>query len=461
MSSLLGIVGRMETGLPAQWNRLFLDAFQHQTAEQKLAQLALVVDIDDVSLSVAGQWPWPRYRMAALVKAVADAKPAAIGLDIIFSEPDRSSLDNIQKSFKQDFGLDISFVGAPPGLLDNDGYLGQVLSDTEAVGARYFFFDHASKAEIASKPEFHFSGKTELLSLNEAPGVLNNTYKISSQLKFSGFLNNQPDSDGMLRRMPLLIQHRGIIYPHLSLATYMRSQGLDSAAIAEDGNGPVIRVGKHSIPINRKGYAMLRFNGTPHLYPSISAIDILNGTFQAADIKDKVIFIGSSAAALNDLHSTIYDPQFPGLKIQAAIVENIVGDRFVREPNWVGTLIVLVCIVTGLLVSALFIFFRESWQLLLGTVFLAGLILLLSILLFQFAGIFLSPGAPILVTAILYTFFTATRFGIEKRHSNVWFRQLANARQVTMESMAAVAETRDPETGAHIRRTQNYVKAIA
>src|SRR3569833_3117022 len=43
----------------------------------------------------------------------------------------------------------------------------------------------------------------------------------------------------------------------------------------------------------------------------------------------------------------------------------------------------------------------------------------------------------------------------------LWLRQLQNARQVTIESMASVAETRDPETGAHIKRTQHYVKAIA
>ncbi|MDX8378984.1 MAG: CHASE2 domain-containing protein [Gallionella sp.] len=461
VSSLLGIAGRMKSGLPAQWNHLFLDTFQRHTANQKPAQLSVVVDIDDLSLSAAGQWPWPRYRIGALIKAVADAKPAAIGLDILFSEPDRTSLNTIKKSFKQDFGLDMSFAGVPPGLLDNDGYLGRVLADTGAVGARYFYFDYATKDEISGKPAFHFTGKTELLNLNDAPGMLTNTYAISSQLKFTGFLNNQPDSDGMLRRMPLLIKHHGIIYPNLSLATYMRSQGLDSAAIDKDSNGPVIRVGKHSIPISRSGFAMMRFNGPSHLYPSISAVDILNGTFHPADLKGKIVFIGSSAAALNDLHSTIYDIQFPGLKTQAVVTENIMADRFVRIPTWSGMAIFQACIVTGLLISALFIRFREPLRLLLGTVILVAGILLLSILPFQFFGIFLSPGAPILVTAVLFTLFTATRFTIEKRHSYLWFKQLANARQVTMESMAAVAETRDPETGAHIRRTQNYVKAIA
>ena len=440
---------------------MFLDAYLKYSANEKVPQNAIVVDIDDVSLSAAGQWPWPRYRMASLVKAVTAGKPAAIGLDILFSEPDRTSLNNIQKSFKQDFGLDISFVGAPSGLTDNDGYLGQTLSGTGAVGARYFYFDHASKAEITAKPEFNFTGRTDLLSLNDAPGVLNNTYEISSQLKFNGFLNNQPDSDGMLRRIPLLIQHQGIIYPHLSLATFMRSIGVDSAAIDEDNNGPIIRIGNHAIPINKNGFALLRFNGKPHLYPAVSAIDVLNGTFHAADIKGKIVFIGSSAAALNDLHSTIFDSQFPGLKTQEVVIENITTDSFIREPSWAGTAILLTCIVTGLLVSALFISFREPLQLVLGTAILAGVVLLLSVYLFRSAGIFLSPGAPVMVTMVLYALFTATSFAIEKRHASAWFKMLANARQVTMESMAAVAETRDPETGAHIKRTQLYVKAIA
>ncbi|WP_425488921.1 HD-GYP domain-containing protein [Cognatilysobacter xinjiangensis] len=50
---------------------------------------------------------------------------------------------------------------------------------------------------------------------------------------------------------------------------------------------------------------------------------------------------------------------------------------------------------------------------------------------------------------------------MHQRHAQRWRRQLENARQVTIESMSAVAETRDPETGAHIKRTQHYVRAIA
>lgn len=40
-------------------------------------------------------------------------------------------------------------------------------------------------------------------------------------------------------------------------------------------------------------------------------------------------------------------------------------------------------------------------------------------------------------------------------------RELALTREVTLEAMAHLAETRDPETGGHIQRTQGYIVALA
>ncbi|MCK4869259.1 MAG: CHASE2 domain-containing protein, partial [Alphaproteobacteria bacterium] len=49
------------------------------------------VDVDDESLARLGQWPWPRTRVAELVDRLKQAGAASIGLDIVFSEPDRTS----------------------------------------------------------------------------------------------------------------------------------------------------------------------------------------------------------------------------------------------------------------------------------------------------------------------------------------------------------------------------------
>ena len=50
-----------------------------------------IVDIDDESLARLGQWPWPRARMGAIVKAASDLGAATVAFDMAFAEPDRLS----------------------------------------------------------------------------------------------------------------------------------------------------------------------------------------------------------------------------------------------------------------------------------------------------------------------------------------------------------------------------------
>ncbi|MBK6854149.1 MAG: HD domain-containing protein [Burkholderiales bacterium] len=76
-------------------------------------------------------------------------------------------------------------------------------------------------------------------------------------------------------------------------------------------------------------------------------------------------------------------------------------------------------------------------------------------------SVFVSPVPALLLCALLCAVMCTTHAAVERRMGRRWLQQLANTRLVTIESMAAVAETRHPETGAHIKRTQHYVKAIA
>jgi HD-GYP domain-containing protein (c-di-GMP phosphodiesterase class II)/CHASE2 domain-containing sensor protein len=462
VSAFIGLLAQQRTGLVADLDNLFLDVFLQYSASQAPAKKTVVVDVDDISLSAVGQWPWPRYRIGALIDALARRKPVAIGVDILFPEPDRSSLINIQQTLKHDFGVDLSFGGVPNDLLDNDGYLGQVMSETGAVGSKFFYFDHVNKGDDPrARGAFQFDGRTDLLLLNDASGVLGNTEPIASQTEVTGFTNSQPDNDGALRRLPLLIKYRGAIHASLALATVMRSMGLSSATIASDDNGPLILLGTHRVPIDAAGFASLRFNGSSQRYPAISAVDILNGNVDDSEIEGKIVVIGSSATGLHDVQLTSFDPQFSGVKIQAVMAESIVTDSYVRRPAWGPTAIFLECIGAGALMSALFVVASGASLALLGALLLAAGLAAFAVLQFTVEALFVSPAAPMLVTSVLFVLFSVARFAMEKRRAYLWFKQLENARQVIIESMASVAETRDPETGAHIKRTQHYVKAVA
>ena len=56
-----------------------------------------IIDIDEASLARIGQWPWPRTSMRDLLLELNAKGAAAIGFDILFVEPDRTSLEEVAK----------------------------------------------------------------------------------------------------------------------------------------------------------------------------------------------------------------------------------------------------------------------------------------------------------------------------------------------------------------------------
>ena len=143
------------------------------------------------------------------------------------------------------------------------------------------------------------------------------------------------------------------------------------------------------------------------------------------------------------------------------MAENILADHNVRIPDWSRAAVCIFSLATGVLLSTVFVIATGPLVALAGSVLAAAAPLLFASLLFAETRAFVSPAAPLLVAAILFVLFAIVRFAVSRQQAYAWYKRMENARQVTIESMAAVAETRDPETGAHIKRTQHYVRAIA
>lgn len=445
----------------ARLDRFVLDTLLVRTASGALAPDTVVVDIDEVSLSALGQWPWPRYRVAELIKRIAAEHPSAIAMDIVLPEPDRTSLAEIKQTFKRDFGINVSFNGVPAGLQDNDGYLGQEMARADVIGARYFYFDHVTRIDHPVRPGVGFDGRVDLLSLNQARGILNNVEAIDSQIRISGFVNSRIDADGVLRRLPLLIEYDGVVHASLALAATMRALGVNSGSVESGAAGLSIRVGSHRIPVDQAGYALLRFNGASQRYASVTAVDVLSGRVRSADLRGRIVFIGSSAAGLHDMQITAVERDFSGLKIQSVMAQNILDDNSVRIPTWGSKAALLISLLVTLVFCALFVASHGLVILAAFCVLTVTALVAMVAVVFARTGLFIPVGVPLQVLGALLVLSFVVRFALNQRRARRWRRELENARQVTIESMGAVAETRDPETGAHIKRTQHYVRAIA
>src|SRR4030095_3070275 len=67
------------------------DFYQSVYPRVRRSAPAVIVAIDEESLRLHGQWPWRRTWLAQLVARVAEARPAAIGIDIVMPEAARLS----------------------------------------------------------------------------------------------------------------------------------------------------------------------------------------------------------------------------------------------------------------------------------------------------------------------------------------------------------------------------------
>ena len=94
---------------------------------------------------------------------------------------------------------------------------------------------------------------------------------LPSSARGIGFLNLTPDPDGILRRLPLLVRYRGVLYPSLSFRTVCDYLGIAPENIIVEPGRSIrlkgVRSGKESephdilIPIDKSGHMILNDTG--------------------------------------------------------------------------------------------------------------------------------------------------------------------------------------------------------
>src|SRR5499433_1001199 len=108
------------------------DNFQRLDPEPYDPSLPIrIVDIDEKSLSVIGQWPWPRTTVRDLLLALTSKGTAVVAFDILFAEPDRTSLEAIVNKLPASEAATIT--SAIAGRPSNDELFADALKDTPSV----------------------------------------------------------------------------------------------------------------------------------------------------------------------------------------------------------------------------------------------------------------------------------------------------------------------------------------
>ncbi len=261
----------------------------------------VIVAIDDQSLSELGRWPWPRSRIADLLKIIDNGEPTAIGLDVLISEPQDEQLDSklieVIDQLKARLVMPVAAsFEARSQKIPLDQNLDTLKSNANPSG-------YAIVGKTLNQPMASIRGKAVLAHINVFP-----------------------DIDGIVRHVEPIIRVNDINYPSFS-------QGM--AGIAHRTN-------------NKKG-AILDFAGPTNSFGQISASDVIGGKVSGAYFKDAYVLIGPTALGLlEDRYWVSADKNFPmtGIEIHAHALQALLDARFPREISMWGSFAVVVALMS-------------------------------------------------------------------------------------------------------------------
>ncbi|WP_373035056.1 CHASE2 domain-containing protein [Sulfurimonas sp.] len=293
---------------------------------QKASDDVVIVDIDEKSIKELGQWPWERDKFAQILNNLTASGAGIIGLDIVFSEADKTS----PKLLAKKWGID------DKKMPDYDLILSQTIASTPTILGYVFDFNADNANDAPQVPAiFVEKSKKDMEFLPIARGVLTNLKLIQNASYSSGYMNNIPDESGIIRSVPLLIKYQKQLYPSLAFEMYrIATQSTKVVTTYSEVGIENIRVGKQYIPSDRFGRLHVNFRGPFKSYSYISAVDIYNKSFDEKLIEGKFVLIGTSAYGLMDLRSTPMDNVIAGVEVHANMIDNLLNDDMLRKPGW-------------------------------------------------------------------------------------------------------------------------------
>jgi adenylate cyclase len=326
------------------------DTFQRIDPRVKKARPVTIVDIDEKSLAKLGQWPWPRTRIADLITDLTRLGAAVIAFDVIFSEPDRLNPDAAADTFRN---LDEATRDKLRALPSNDQVFADAMRHSRVV------LGESGLPEILSEFDetlpvtgLAMLGEEPQRFMFEFPGLLRNTHVLETAAGGRGLLTINPEHDGIVRRVPMIMQAQGATMPSLSFEMLRVATGTDTIFIKSDRAGiKSIAVKGFEVPTDRHGQLWVHF---AHNDPSIlvPAIDVLEGRVPPEKIKGKLVLIGTSAVGLNDIKTTPVSPAMPGVEIHAQVLESALTRTLLSQPPYGPLLEFAAALLLGLLVIA-------------------------------------------------------------------------------------------------------------
>jgi len=363
---LLNVMGGVHIGLLHRLEALTYDLRLHFSASRAVARDVVIVDIDEKSLAEEGHWPWPRDKLAQLLDTLFNRDHVAlVGFDVVFAEKDNSSgLPVLEHLARGTLKGDARYRAALRTLrrrLDYDGLFAQALKGRRVILGYYFTFHGENRARVNGMlpppvfPAGAFRGMG--IPFAKATGYGANLPRLQKSALGAGHFVPLPDIDGVIRRVPMLVEYHGAYYESLALAMARAYLG-DPPVIAglPPGGGDYhrlewLKIGDRKIPVDGRVMALIPYRGGQGSFRYFSAVDILRDRVDPAALAGAIVLVGTTAPGLMDLRSTPMGAAYPGVEIHANLIEGILHHRIKARPAYVFAVEFTTLLMTGLLLS--------------------------------------------------------------------------------------------------------------
>jgi len=338
----------------ALWLPGLLDRFEATTFDLRARLLAksgkateevATILLDQYSLSWAEGlgvgWPWPRSLYGMIADFCARGGAKALVFDVIYTEE-----TNEDVAQNEQFGGSIGANGRVVAAMNLATKAGQGGDEAWPQGLPRTRLPVAGLGKASLRGIDYPLAEFPIAAVRDTAAFLANT-------------NLPPDPDGVYRREPLFSVFAGEVVPTEALAAWLLGKG-GSLAVAPG----LLTVGDTKVPIDGQGRAIIRYRGPSLTHGNYTAASILNAEQQIlegrkpdidpAELEGKYVLFGFTAPGLFDLKPTPMQESYPGVEVNATMLDNLLSGDFLApmgKPAGLALLLVL-SILASMAVSA-------------------------------------------------------------------------------------------------------------
>lgn len=381
--AILSVIRIIDPSFLQQLRLTVFDQYITSIEETKSNEIILL-NISEETLGVHGQYPFPRQIYAQMISDLRNAGAGMIVFTIMFPEKDRFGGDEVFASWIKDNGIILAQDADPRGRSDSAPYVGSAI----------------------------FGTGDPLDWVIQYPGLVTNIPEIEAGAWGHGLINAMPELDGVVRRIPLLSQIAGQLYPAISLETIRVLNDKPSYTIKVNEGTGIEEI------ILRPFRITTDINGSIWINPNIKFTEINYGSSELPNMMGRTVVVGLTASGLASQIPTPSGMK-PAHALHASAIQTIVDGTQIARPLWSDILEAVVMIFGSVLIM-LAVYYLPIWASGITFIILSGGVVGGFIWIWQSYSILLSP----LSTLILYIIsFTSSSF-------NNFYKQFALRQQI-------------------------------